>query len=70
MNNNKEKTDENTAQNNQAVVSLNIPLTTTENKLKLILASLDFDAPLPSLDEVDLVTLQITIENGGQSDGE
>lgn len=62
MNNNNEQTDENTNGNNQAIVSLVIPITTTENKLKLILGALGFDAPLPPLDEVDQINLQITIE--------
>lgn len=61
MKDNKLKTTETT--NDQAIVSLNIPITTTEEKLKQVLDSFGFDAPLPLLSEVDQINLQITIES-------
>lgn len=60
--NNKPTDDESTNGNNQAIVSLNIPITTTKDKFQDVLNILDFDAPLPPLEQVDQINLQITIE--------
>lgn len=58
MNNNNKTNSE----SNNERVTLNIPVKTTRRKLKLILASLDFDAPLPALEDVSKVNLQVEFD--------
>lgn len=65
MKNNKEQ-DENT--NGAAIqtrITINIPINTSEAKLKEVLGILDFDEPLPAFDHINL---QISIKRGGQND--
>lgn len=60
--NNNEETNGKSTDNGITIISLNIPITTTEEKLLKVVEILGLsDAPLP-INEVDQINLQITLE--------
>lgn len=51
-------------------LSINLPMTATAKKVDSILQQFGVDAPMPPLEQINQINLQITIENGGQNNGE
>ncbi len=50
-------------------LSINLPIKITKTKIQEILSFLGIDAPMPPLEQINQINLQITIDNGGQNDG-